>query len=138
LYNTWSFWSFSYISLRFTKKSASICDYFIVGIESNANVPTYKSYKRPILDEESRTQVIRELDIVDAVFINHFPLKTEYYTSIYKELYIDYVTIGENFEFVEVIEEQVSKSGAKLISLHTKHSINTTAIINEIIKKYSY
>lgn len=78
------------------------------------------------------------MDIVDAVFINHFPLKTEYYTSIYKELYIDYVTIGENFEFVEVIEEQVSKSGAKLISLHTKHSINTTAIINEIIKKYSY
>lgn len=118
-------------------KSASICDYLVVGIESDENVKKYKTYKRPINDEQSRLAIVNELNCVDAAFIIDFPLKTENYTDIYKELNTDFVTIGYEFEYEDVMEEQTRKAGSRLIKLQTRQYPNTTSIIDDILKRYS-
>jgi len=123
--------------LDLLSKSAKICDFLVVGIESDKNVKSYKTYKRPINDEQSRLSIVNELNCVDAAFIIDFPLKIENYTAIYKELGVDYVTIGYKFEYEDVMEEQTRKAGSRLIKLQTRQYPNTTSIIDDILKRYS-
>lgn len=118
-------------------KSASVCDYLVVGVESDENVRKYKTQKRPINDEESRLSIINELNCVDAAFIIDFESRSDNYTAIYQELNSDFVTIGHKFEYEDVMEEQTRKGGSQLIKLQTRQYPSTTTIINKIVRRHS-
>jgi cytidyltransferase-like protein len=132
-----SFDLFHLSHLDLLKKSASLCDFLIVGVESDAHVSTYKTYKRPIMDELSRASIINELNCVDGTFIYDGDFTQDGYTRLYHDLFIDTVTIGLNFSFKDTIEEQVTHSGARLVMLRTQQYPTTTTIINSVIQKYS-
>ena len=128
---------FHYSHLDLLQKSSEICDFLIVGVESDEKVSAYKSYKRPIVPERQRMQIINSISYVDASFINNTSLDMKSYTELYKELMIDLVTIGYNFQFEDRIEEQTYKSGAKLVKLPTDQDPTTSSLINTILQKYT-
>ena len=128
---------FHYSHLDLLRKSAKLCDFLIVGIDSDRNVSKYKSYKRPIFSQDIRATIVNELHSVDAVFVYDGELKPEVYTNLYKELLIDCVMIGKHFSFQNVINYQVGKAGAQLITVNTYQSPSTTSIINNIVSRYS-
>ncbi|MEZ4754096.1 MAG: HAD-IIIA family hydrolase [Bdellovibrionota bacterium] len=51
------------------QKARALCDYLIVGLNSNSSVKQYKDQSRPIVDAHDRAMVISAFDCVDAVFI---------------------------------------------------------------------
>ncbi|MFC1780309.1 adenylyltransferase/cytidyltransferase family protein [Patescibacteria group bacterium] len=128
---------FHFSHLDLLKKSEAICDFLIVGIESDEHVETYKSYKRPIVDEKSRTSIIGELNCVDAVFVNDLPLNSQTYTYLYKELHVDCVTIGNEFQYEDIMQEQVLRAGSDLVKLNPVRLYSTTSLISSIIRKYT-
>jgi len=130
---------FHYAHLDLLKKSASICDFLIVGVDSDESIASYKSYKKPIIEQRYRAKIINELDCVDAVFIKDIPLNSEAHVELYKDLLVDIVTIGTRFEekFRDLIQSEAEEAGAKLIYIDTEQDVSTTSIINNIIEKYS-
>lgn len=126
---------FHYSHLDLINQSAAICDYLIVGIESDQNVRIYKSSERPIIDQDSRMKLVSQLDCVDAVFVNEYIPNPELYIDLYKELHLDFVTIGDRFHDEEIAEYQANKSGIDLIHLHPDDRYTTTNIIQKIIKE---
>lgn len=51
------------------EKAKSFGDHLIVGVNSDASVRRLKGPKRPILDEQTRTQLVAGLEAVDAVVL---------------------------------------------------------------------
>lgn len=128
---------FHYSHLDLLKQSSRICDFLIVGVDSDENVAKYKSYKRPIVGEKARLSIVGELHCVDAALIYDQPLKPENYTQLYRELQVDIVTVGIGFGFMDVIDEQVKRADAKLIKIQTYQNPTTSSLIESIITKYS-
>ena len=128
---------FHYSHLDLLRKSSEICDYLIVGVDSDRSVSYYKSYKRPIVKEKQRMRIINELDCVDAVFMKDITFDKETHTRFYKDLMIDIITIGPRFEFKDLLREEAHEVGAKLIELDIHQDPSTTSIINTVISRYS-
>ena len=130
---------FHFAHLDLLKKSASICDFLIVGVDSDKSIAMYKSYRRPIIEQRHRLKIVNELDCVDAVFVKDIPMDREAHISLYKDLMVDIVTIGTRFEerFRELIRAETEEVGAKLIDIDTEQDLSSSAIINTIIDKYS-
>ncbi|MFC1780306.1 adenylyltransferase/cytidyltransferase family protein [Patescibacteria group bacterium] len=128
---------FHYSHLDLLQKSAELCDFLIVGIDSNKSVSKYKSYKRPIIDEDWRMKIINELDCVSATFVKNTDLDVISHTDLYKELNIDILTIGQGDNpYEEEMKEEVSRVGAELVKLDTWQEHTTTKIIEMIVKSY--
>jgi cytidyltransferase-like protein len=127
---------FHYSHLCLLRESAKLGDYLIVGIEQDKNVAEYKSYKRPIVSEQKRFEVVSELNCVNQAFINRFPMTDETYEYLCKELNIDILTIGCNFGFVDKVKDRTQKLNIKLEQLDIPYE-PTTSIINDIIKKHT-
>lgn len=119
------------------QKSSQLCDFLIVGVDSNRNVSAYKSYLRPIIKQVDRLKIVNELSCVDAVFVNNLALKPEAFTKLYRELNIDIVTIGQHFAFEDQVNEQAEHAKAKLFKLHTRQYPTTSDIIHTIASRYS-
>ena len=128
---------FHYSHLDLIRKSSEICDFLIVGVDSDNSVSDYKSYKRPIIPEEKRLEIINSLDCIDAVFIKNTPLDINSHIQLYKDLMIDIVTIGFNYGFEEKVGIQTAKAGVRLIRLRTDQLDTTTTIIDSIVERYS-
>jgi cytidyltransferase-like protein len=123
--------------LDLLKKSAEICDYLIVGIDSDRKVAEYKSYKRPIINQIHRLNIINELSCVDAVFIKDLELEVDPHVRMYKDLQIDIVTVGR-ISFKGRIKKQCSVAKVIFEEIKTCQNPTTTFIISEIVKRYSY
>lgn len=128
---------FHHSHLDLLKRSAAICDYLIVGVDSDQRVSEYKDYGRPIVREKQRMDIINELDCVDVVFLKDTSLDLGSHVQLYKDLLVDVVSVGCKFHFSDRIEEQTVQAGAKLIKVRTEQDPNTTSIINDILVKYS-
>lgn len=128
---------FHYSHLDLLRQSAALCDYFIVGLDSDKSIQSYKSYRRPIIDEQYRLDIISELDCVDAVFIKEIPTTSDAHIDLYRELKADFITIGYNYSVEGRIEYDALKSGVQLIKLQTKQIYTTTSIIQSIVDTYT-
>lgn len=123
--------------LDLLKKASKRCDFLIVGVDSDANIAKYKSYKRPIISQEDRMRIISELNCVDGVFINNTNINNKDYIQLYKELGINDIFTGIDFGFKNELEYRCSKVGAKYQRIRTKQiNIHSTSIIDQILKTY--
>lgn len=129
---------FHYSHLDLLRKSGLVCDYLIVGVDSDESVSTYKSIERPIIDQDSRMQIVSEIESVDAIFMKHIKLDSENHIRLYKNLMADIVTIGVNYFADYRMQNDTAKSGSKLIKFQTDQRYTTTSIIAKITKKYNY
>lgn len=128
---------FHYSHLDLLKRSAAICDYLIVGVESDECISLYKSYKQPIIEEKSRMSIIHELDCVDAAFVKNIPLTSESRITLYRNLMIDFVTIGHKYAIEEEIKHDTIRAGSKPIKFDTEQRYSTSSIIQSIVDKYA-
>lgn len=124
--------------LELLKQASEQCDYLIVGMESDANVSKYKSYKRPIIPEERRSDILNAIEFSDIVFTNYKELENRTYEDIYKQFKVGVVAVGPNYGYMENVKKRANKIGTKLYVADVEvlqHS--TTDIIEDIVKKYS-
>ena len=122
--------------LDLLQKSADRADFFIVSVESDQNISQYKDYRRPIIGEKARMEIVNELNCVSGVFINKLAVKPEDYIYLYKNLHLDYVTVGPRFEHLEELKFQAAKAQVKLNQVGIIKQGGTSAIIRKILKKY--
>lgn len=123
--------------LDLLQQSAAVCDYLIVGVDSDQSITAYKSYKRPIVDQDSRMNIINEIRCVDASFVKHIKLDYSSHINLYKNLKLDFLTIGTKFEKTVDVQYETAKAGVNLLRFETKQDYSTTYIVNKIIEKYS-
>ena len=128
---------FHYSHLDLLQKSSVICDFLIVGVDSDASVSSYKSYKRPMIEERARMSIVNELDCVDATFIKNIRLDSESHIALYRNLMVDYITIGQHYLVEKRIDEDTQKAGARLLKLSTEQRYSTSSVIKSIVGKYA-
>ncbi|MCA9381779.1 adenylyltransferase/cytidyltransferase family protein [Candidatus Dojkabacteria bacterium] len=123
--------------LYLLEEAAKKCDFLVVGVESDEHVKSYKSYKRPIIDEKSRLQIISGIECVDAVFLNNLTFDSETFTSLYKEMHADLVISGNDFGYEDRLRMQAERAGAKAVSIKSRVHDPTTIIIKRVVELYS-
>ena len=127
---------FHYGHLYLLRQTAKLCDYLIVGIESDDNISKYKTYRRPIINETKRLEIISELKCVNAAFINRGELENEWYEELCKQFKIKLITTGGNFGYKDQIRSRADKVKADLKIFKTIDINSTTHIIDCILEKY--
>jgi cytidyltransferase-like protein len=126
---------FHYGHLSLLRETKKICDFLIVGIESDVNVIKYKSIKRPIINEQRRLEIVSELHCVNAAFINRNDMTDDWYLELYKNFKADLVTVGINFGYKNLMLERMARTKTKFEVLNTEYD-STTTIIESIIHRY--
>jgi len=102
-------------------------DVLIVGLNSDSSVKKIKGSKRPILNQNARSQILESIGIVD--FIVLFQGKTPY--SLIKKLRPDILVKGEDWGKDEVIGSNLVKKTYR-VKMHPGYS--TSRIITHIKK----
>lgn len=130
---------FHHAHLDLLQKSASICDFLIVGVDSDESIRDYKGITRPIVREEYRMEIISELNCVDAAFVKDIPHDSSSHTDLYRNLYVDRLIIGTRFDekFKDAIYEEARSVGTGLLEIKVKEDPSTTGTIQKIIDGYS-
>ena len=125
--------------LHLLRQSAKLGDFFIVGVESDENIRTYKDkLYRPIIKERERLDIISELHSVDGVFLIDYKElgNKDTYENLYKEFNIDVVTIGRKFFAEDAVHNQIrSLKNAKVVKIEDDLQ-STTGILKGIVSKY--
>jgi len=60
---------FHYLHLIYLQKCRRLCEYLIVGVDSDRLVRETKGENRPVIPEQQRVALVAALDCVDAVFV---------------------------------------------------------------------
>ena len=112
------------------KKSKSLGDYLIVGLNSDQSVKKLKGNNRPIQNEQARTEIISALQYVDYVIV--FPEKTveKYLFEIKPDIYVK----GEDYTLTKMDQTErkaIESYNGKIVFIPMIKGISTT----EIIKK---
>lgn len=130
---------FHHTHLDLLQKSASVCDFLIVGVDSDTSIKNYKGTKRPIVKEEYRMEIISELNCVDAAFVKDIPHDSFSHTELYRNLHVDQIIIGTRFDgkYKDDIYEEAQSVGTSLLEIKVKEDPSTTAAIQRIIDNYS-
>lgn len=110
--------------LNLIKNAKKLCDYLIVGVNSDALVETYKN-KKTIIPIEERVAIIEELKSVDKVIICNTLDKI----AIVKEMNIDKIFIGDDWKGNprwEKTKQEMAKIGIEVVFLpHTDGTSST-------------
>lgn len=123
-----------YGHLHFLRKSKLSCDHLIVAVESDENIASYKSYKRPVFDQTTRLEILTELECVDSVFLFDKPVVEESYATMYRDLSPDFVSHGQAFDW-DGIRKVTDDLGIELKRFLNPYT-STTEIIQNVLKRY--
>lgn len=118
--------------LNLLNNAKKFCDFLIVGINSDALVMEYKN-KKPIINENQRAAIVKNIKSVDEVFIVSTLNKTE----IVKKYKIDAVFIGSDWKGNErwnAAEIELNSIGCDVVYLEHTDGISSS-IIREKINK---
>lgn len=118
--------------LNLINNAKSMCDYLIVGVNSDQLVEEYK-HKKPVINEKERAEIIANLKAVDKVVI----ASTLDKRIAHKKLHFDAVFIGSDWQGNErwkQTELDLSKENCDVVYLPHTDGVSTT-IIRNIIKK---
>ena len=128
---------FHYGHLYLLERTASKCDYLIVGIESDKNIQHYKSVKRPIVSEDERLDIIEGLKCVNVAFIQDEPAVDSSYHKLYSIIAPHFISIGRDFRSRERMERRASEMDFGLEMFYYGGNRSTTQIIDSVLAKYS-
>lgn len=112
--------------LNIINKAKELCEYLIVGVNSDDLVETYKN-KRPVINELERQIIVSNIKAVDECVIVNTLDKTE----VWKDYHFDAVFIGDdwkgNTRWLQT-EEDLKKYGAKVIYLPHTEGVSSTIL----------
>lgn len=128
---------FHFGHVELLRQASEQCDYLIVGLESDENVAEYKSYRRPIIEEGKRSEILNAIEFPDIIFTNYGRLKNKTYLDLYKQFKVGVVTVGPGHGFSKDVKARTQKVGAKLHRAKAYKEDSTSGIIEEILESYS-
>ena len=111
--------------IEYLKKSKSLGDILVVGINSDHSIKKLKGKNRPINSQEDRFKVLSELRCVDCVVI--FDEKTPY--NIIKKIKPDILTKGGDWKIENIIGKEFSK---ETIVIPCENECSSTNIIKKL------
>ncbi len=115
-------------------EAAKEADYLIVGINSDASVKKLKGPERPINNEKSRSLLLSNLAIVDAVVIFNEDTPLE----LIKKLLPDVIVKGGDYTIEQIVgSKEVIANGGRVVINQIVEGFSTTGIIQQIKKSYS-
>ena len=109
-------------------------DLLVIGLNSDVSVRRLKGEKRPIMVEEARSQLLAALACVDYVTI--FDEDDPY--QLISLLEPDILVKGGDWDTGSIVgRDLVEARGGKVYSLPFVDEYSTTAIVEEIIRRYT-
>lgn len=115
--------------LKYIKKAKSLCDFLVIGMDSDEKIRVRKGPGRPIIPEEERYEFIKKLNIAQGIVIKQL---NEPKWGLIKELRPDFlIVIKENYtdEQLEKLKEFVGK----VIVLPRQSDGSTSDVIRNVI-----
>src|SRR6266478_7658984 len=118
--------------ILYLQRCKLLCDELVVGIDSDELVKKTKGPKRPIIPENERLDLVRNLGFIDEAFI----LKAaEDLEGVAKELKIHKVFKHQKFHGMKNVYGTLS-TGAKLVIIpDIEGLVSTSTIINRILER---
>ena len=116
--------------LNLINHAKELCDYLIVGINSDDLVMQYKN-KKTIINENDRATIVNAIKGVDKVFIT----KTLDKKEIHKYIKFDAVFIGDDWKGNkrwEKTEEDLKDEGAVVVYLPHTDGVSTTLLTKKM------
>lgn len=120
--------------LNIIKEAKKHCDYLIVGVHGDDVVESYK-HKRPVINENDRAEIIRNLRCVDEVVINRTRDKDE----LFRLHHFNKMIIGDDWKGTErwnKLEKELNALGVEVIYIPYTKGISTTDIKKRVIENF--
>ena len=118
--------------LNLIKSAAELCDYLIVGVNSDRLVKEYKN-KTPIINQNDRISIVSELRSVDKVILTESLDKK----IVLKKYNFDRIFVGDdwkNNERWQNTEKEMRKLGVELIWVPYTKGISSTILRKKLIE----
>lgn len=112
--------------LNLLHQACELCDYLIVGVNTDQLVNEYK-HKQPVVNERNRAAIISELRCVDRVVLCDTLSKTD----AWQRLHFDAVFIGSDWkgnERWQQTERDLQPLGAEVVYLQHTEGISSTLL----------
>ena len=110
-------------------QAAGLGDKLIVGLNSDASVKRLKGANRPLIDEESRAQMLAALEMVDAVIL--FDEDTPY--SLIEAIRPDILAKGNDYAISEIAGADLVQSyGGTVKLLPLTKGFSSSSLIEKI------
>ena len=118
--------------IEYLAKAATLGNYLVVGLNSDASVQRLKGKTRPVMDQESRALVLASLQFVERVII--FPEDTPY--DLIHFIRPNVLVKGGDYKPSEIVGYDIVKhSGGKVHSIEFVEGYSTTSIIEKMKKQ---
>ena len=119
--------------LNILKNAKSICEYLIVGVNSDDFMYSYK-HKHPVIPEEERLEIIKSIKYVDEANIVNNRDKLE----ALEKFHFNALIMGDDYkgtEFYNKVEKQLENKNVDIVYFpYTKTTSST--IVREKLYKY--
>jgi D-beta-D-heptose 7-phosphate kinase/D-beta-D-heptose 1-phosphate adenosyltransferase len=119
--------------VRYLEKARGLGDILVVGVNSDSSVQKIKGWRRPLLPEEERTEILSGLGCVDylTIFNEIDPLK------LITSLHPDVLVKGGDWTKEEIVgREVVERLGGKVVIIPFVQGASTSNLIETILKRY--
>ncbi len=115
-------------------EAAKEADFLIIGVNSDVSVKKLKGPERPINHEKSRSLLLGNLAIVDAVIIFNEATPLE----LIKALLPDVIVKGGDYTIEQIVgSKEVIANGGRVVINPIVEGFSTTGIIQQIKSSYS-
>lgn len=118
-----------YGHIEYLQKASDLCDYFIVGINSQESVKKLKGSGRPVNSENSRVSVIASLGFVDYCVVFNQDTPVELLKKIKPDIHVK----GGDYNTNDLVEKKIVEDNGgiiKILPLVTGYS--TSLIIKKL------
>lgn len=115
-------------------QAAKEADFLIIGVNSDASVKKLKGPDRPVNNEKSRSLILSNLEVVDAVIIfdEDTPLQ------LILALMPDVIVKGGDYTIEQIVgAKEVMANGGRVVINPIVEGFSTTGIIQQIKSSYS-
>jgi len=115
--------------LHILQESAAACDKLVIGLNSDASVRRLKGETRPVQNQETRSQVLAALGMVDLVVI--FDEETPY--NLISNLLPDVLVKGADYTIDRVVgADIVQAKGGEVLLINLKEGHSTTSTVSRM------
>ena len=115
-------------------KAKACGDILIIGLNSDISVQQIKGKNRPIVNEEERAFILKQLKAVDYVVLFNEPTPQQ----LIEKLIPDILVKGADWDIENIVgREIVEENGGEVKTINFVTSQSTTNIIEKIISTYN-
>lgn len=118
--------------LNILKNAKSICDYLIVGVNSDDFMYSYK-HKHPVIPEEERLEIIKSIKYVDEANIVNNRDKLE----ALEKFHFNALIMGDDYkgtEFYNKVEKQLEDKNVDIVYFPYTKTTSSTIVRDKLYK----